>query len=644
MRSRQRIVAFYVVLAAVVLSCGSVMAQSEPEPITLEVVLAGGRDPNLNVIQDYGDISWTQILAEEFEKRYPHIKVEFRTGQMDQIIVMIAAGMGPDIINGYGHKFASLGRQGGFLDLNPLFAAEGVDFMEEQVYWPRQWEAFQYEGRQYAMPQYLGTVALAYNADMFGEAGVPEPEPRADRNTMDWDEFEALAKRLTRDVNGDGMPDIWGFSKSMTRTDRIHYWMAAAGSDFYGNDAKTVSTLNNPAAVQALEYLQKLRWESEVIAPPGVPSGFLEGQTAIAEIGSWGLVNYLGLKSDGTPKVTFDWNLFPMPIGPAGVRATLATNDGYAINRNTKHPEEAYLLLRFLTSREANEIKAKYLGLQPAHRDAVPEYIGLMQEVNRDVYDLDLFVYAEAGAYAHPEVIYADPVLGESILKEVYTKVLDENQPAGPVLAEAIERLNRGLTATAQGPVIERIAWQGQEWVTREYDTVMPGEVRVEGDRLIVVAAGTDIESYKDSFRYVYQEVAGDFTATVRLHSAPPTHNWSKSGLMLRTADTEVAANVAILGTHNRGLVVQQRQAVGSGTEQPARIDSWQNGTPVYMRIIRRGTSVTTQMSEDGSAWQTLAQVTLELPEKVLIGLASTSHAAGTLGEAVFSEWTLVAE
>ena len=644
MRRHRRVFAFSLVVAAVLLLCGPVSAQSDLEPITLEVVLAGGRDPNINVIQDYGDISWTKILAEEFQKQYPHINVEFRTGSMDQIIVMIASGMGPDIINGYGHKFHSVGRQGGFLDLNPFFEAEGVDFMAEQTYWPRQWEAFQYEGRQYAMPQYLGTVALGYNVDMFDEAGLPYPEPRLSSNTMDWEEFEALAKRLTRDVNGDGMPDIWGFSKSMTRTDRIHYWLAAAGSDFFGNEAKTVSTLNNPAAIAGLEYLQRLRWESQVIAPPGVPSGFLEGQAAIAEIGSWGLVNYLGLKSDGSPKVTFEWNLFPMPVGPAGVRATLATNDGYAINRNTKHPEEAYLLLRFLTGREANEIKAKYLGLQPAHRDAVPEYIGLMQEVNRDVYDLDLFVYAEAGAYAHPEVIYADPILGESILKELYIKVLDENQPVAPTLEDAIARLNRGSAAVDRGPVVRSVQWLGAEWTAREFDTVMPGEVRVEGDKLVLVAAGTDIESYKDSFGYVYQKVSGDFTATVRLHSAPPTHNWSKSGLMIRADETELAANVAVLGTHNRGLVVQQRLAAGSATEQPARISSWQNGDPVYMRIIRRGNEVTAQISEDGKAWQTLARITLELPETVLIGLASTSHAAGTLGEAVFSDWELVAE
>jgi regulation of enolase protein 1 (concanavalin A-like superfamily) len=62
------------------------------------------------------------------------------------------------------------------------------------------------------------------------------------------------------------------------------------------------------------------------------------------------------------------------------------------------------------------------------------------------------------------------------------------------------------------------------------------------------------------------------------------------------------------------------------------------------MRIIRRGNEVTAQISEDGKAWQTLARITLELPETVLIGLASTSHAAGTLGEAVFSDWELVAE
>ena len=54
------------------------------------------------------------------------------------------------------------------------------------------------------------------------------------------------------------------------RTNRIYYWLKAAGAEFYGNEERTVSTLDSPQAVMALEYLQSLRWDSQVMPPAGI--------------------------------------------------------------------------------------------------------------------------------------------------------------------------------------------------------------------------------------------------------------------------------------------------------------------------------------------------------------------------------------
>ncbi|MDD4518024.1 MAG: extracellular solute-binding protein, partial [Limnochordia bacterium] len=272
------------------------------ERITLEVVLTGGRDPNVNVVQDYGDIVWTEVLTQEFQKEYPNVDVVFRTGTLEQTIVSMIGGVGPDIVNGYGPQFINMGRQGMFIDLLPLLERDGAYEEVKLSYWPPQFGVFQHQGRVFALPQYLNIFAMYYNADMFGYMGVPDPEPRADLNTMDWREFETIARKLTQDRDGDGTPDIWGFSKVLTVTDHLHYWLKAAGSDFYGNEEKTVSILDNPAAVEALEYLQHLRWEAEVMPPPGSPwpwDAWKQGNVAIQEYGSHALVDYLGLQKDG---------------------------------------------------------------------------------------------------------------------------------------------------------------------------------------------------------------------------------------------------------------------------------------------------------------------------------------------------------
>ena len=570
---------------------------------------------------------------------YPHVNVEFRIADLEQIAVMIAAGTGPDIVNGAANRFVEMGRAGAFIDLAPLLAAEGIDLDESQIYWPPQMEAFKYKGRIFALPQYLGTVAMKYNADLFAYAGIPDPEPRADINTMDWEDFESIARKLTNDTNGDGIIDIYGFNKVMGGN-RIHHWQISAGAVPYGNEERTISLLDSPEGIYALEYLQALRWEAGAIPPPGVSVSWDRGEVAINERGSWEMVRYLGLDSRGLPKVSFKWNVFPMPIGPSGERATFATIDGYAINRNTQHPEEAWELLKFLAGPVANEILAKYLGLQPAHRDVVPEYISLMRLLNRDVYEINMHVFTDAGPYAYPQLLYSEVELANRIIYEAYTKILDENQPAGPIFTEAIQRLNRILGAGEREIAVEEVAWQDGKWLSRDFNTALDGYARVENGTLRLAADGADIWDAKDGFRYLYREIEGDFVATVRLELAPDTNNWSKAGIMLRVQEDEASANVAVLGTHANGVVMQERLHSGAASRTAGRTN-WTNGTSAYLRLVRQGNRVTGYMSSDGHTWRHLADVTIDLPDRVFIGVAVTSHAPGILGEAVFTAWEL---
>lgn len=609
------------------------------QQVTLEVLLTE-RDPNRNIVQDYGDVSWTAILAEEFMKQHPDIKVEFRYGTLEQATVMIASGIGPDIVNGAASGFTNLGRAGAFIDLNPLMDRDGIDFMADETYWPPQWEAYEYMGRHFALPQYLGTTALFYNADMFADAGLVDPDPNIETNTMDWEELEAISKRLTRDHSGDGVIDVWGFHKAL-RTNRVGYWLKAAGAEYYGNEERTVSALDTPEAMRALEFLQELRWQAGVLAPPGVTPRFLQGEAAIAEEGSWTLVNYLGLGSDGYPKVSFGWNLMPAPLGPSGQRGALATIDGYAINRNTQHVDAAWELLKFLAGPEANAIKAKYLGLQPSHRDVVPEYIGLMRELNRNVYDIDVHVFTDAGAYASPQINYAQQDLAAGLLNEAYEKIFDRNESVGSVWPEMVGRLNRILALNAGDVPEETVVWQDLEWKTRDFGSAVDGATLVQDDQLTLLAGGNDIWGTRDGFRYVYQEVEGDFTVTVRLESVPDTNNWSKAGIMLRVEETGESPNAAVLGTLANGVVMQERLYSGASSRTAGRT-SWTSGRPVYLRLDRSGNTVRGYMSVTGTSWTELSVVNIDLPNRVYIGVAATSHVAGVLGDAIFADWNLV--
>lgn len=619
---------------------GSVQAA---EKIKLQVALTAGRDPNVNIVQDYGNIKWSDLLAQEFQKEYPNVEVEFVVSTLQKVTVLIASGIGPDIINGSSSDFVNLGKQGAFLDMAPLLKKEGIDYLKSQTFWEPQYRAFMDKDVLFALPQYLGTIAMFYNADMFDNMGINRPSPSQD-STMDWDDFESIAKKLTRDTNGDAKVDVYGFTKTWNGH-RVGYWMQAAGAQYYPNGDNTRSALNSDAAVKGLEYLQNLRWGSDVIAPPGVSVNWEKAQAAIEEEGSWKLVSRLGTLQSGAPKIPFSWNVFPMPVGPSGQRATMATIDGYAVNKASKHPLEAYALTKFLAGPEANAIMAKYVALQPANRRVVPEYIRLMRQMNHDVYDINVNVFTDAGPYAYPQYLYSNQEVAESIIGDAVKRIFDKGEPVRPVWMEAIERLNRILaTATKHIDISDpqTVTWAGVKWTRQDFNVSVGGYAKVQGDKLILAASGADIWGIQDGCGFLYQKIKGDFTASVLVHQAPAGNTWSKAGIMVRAKATPSSAQAMIMYSGANGIVLQSRPGDMEESKSAKNRFAWKNGNPLWLRIVRKGTEVAAYTSQDGAKWTLMDKVQVDLNDEVLVGLANTSHVSAELGEAVFSNWELI--
>jgi hypothetical protein len=90
-----------------------------------------------------------------------------------------------------------------------------------------------------------------------------------------------------------------------------------------------------------------------------------------------------------------------------------------------------------------------------------------------------------------------------------------------------------------------------------------------------------------------------------------------------------------VFATTGNGVVVQWRTAQG-GTSSQVQLTA---NTPIYLRIIRTGTTFTAATSTDGVTWTTIpgSAVTLaNLSGPLLRGLAITSHSSGNPGTASF--------
>jgi multiple sugar transport system substrate-binding protein len=135
-------------------------------------------------------------------------------------------------------------------------------------------KAYTINGKLYAAPQIANSVVLIYRKSMFEDAGLdPEGPPST------WAEFKEAAKKLTKDTDGDGKVDQYGYILAGKREysgawETFMHWLYSAGgrlfSDTDGDGKMDKVTLDADSAVRALTLLTEMLEEG--YSPPGCPN------------------------------------------------------------------------------------------------------------------------------------------------------------------------------------------------------------------------------------------------------------------------------------------------------------------------------------------------------------------------------------
>jgi len=182
-------------------------------------------------------------------------------------------------------------------------------------------------------------------------------------------------------------------------------------------------------------------------------------------------------------------------------------------------------------------------------------------------------------------------------------------------------------------------------WISEDIGNTVPGGIERDADEAFrVYANGDDIWNAADAFRFTYVEFEGDFTITARVDSLEATNAWAKAGVMARASTAPGSPYAFMLATPEvggNGVDFQWRATAGAGA---ANVANGQTGggsftSPVYLRLARLGNLFTGYWSQDGVAWtRHQTSQTIAMDAKILVGLAVTSHAAGTITTAEFAE------
>jgi multiple sugar transport system substrate-binding protein len=210
----------------------------------------------------------------------------------------------------------------------------------------------QYGGSTYGLPYDGETTGLFYRTDMFQAAGITEP-PKT------WEEFQADAAKLTNPANKQ-----YGFIVFAPEAE--YYWepfLWQAGGHLTTADGSQVA-FNSPEGKQAADFYVGMRQYS----PPDYYSSnswdgrvaFATGKVAMYEAGAW----FGGEMKSSFPKIDGQWNVAPMPAGPAGCATTVAGDSlvmfGGSATGHEENQDAAWLWIEYLT--EPNNMKAWTYG------------------------------------------------------------------------------------------------------------------------------------------------------------------------------------------------------------------------------------------------------------------------------------------
>lgn len=230
---------------------------------------------------------------------------------------------------------------------------------------PTSLESFSYRGVQGGLPWDGSVCVVFYNKQIFDDAGMPYP-----REDWTWDEFREIAKKLTRDIDGDGRIDQFGMNMGFDLLScEPVFW--SYGADIL-DPGQMRCVIDSPRGREAMQFLYDVKFTDHSSAWVGEMEGlFAEAQLLTGRLGLAPAMSYL-IPMLNRVKEGDRWGVAHMPIGPYGDRFTRVTWDGISINsRTSPHKKEiAWKFIKYLIGEESQSILGDMQRGIPVLREA----------------------------------------------------------------------------------------------------------------------------------------------------------------------------------------------------------------------------------------------------------------------------------
>ncbi|MFB5677197.1 ABC transporter substrate-binding protein [Paenibacillus terreus] len=358
---------------------------------------AGGNQKSVTInytIWDKNQQPAMEAIAKAFTEQHPNIEVKVDAIPWGEYWTKMSAaapaGTLPDVFWMHAGQFSKYAA-GQFLE--PITDKVQAGEIDLNNYTSNLGSIYTLDGQNYGIPKDFDTIGLAYNKELFDQAGIPYPD-----DTWDYAKLAEVAKQLSQPDKG-----IYGFGAKMDT--QAGYWndMLANGGHILNGDM-TKSGYDEPASIEALKaryqmILDKASPTHQQMTDTDSVEMFKSGKLAMIFDGSWDVGN---LDSSDIIKGKYDWA--PLPTGKAG-RGNIINGLGNVMSAKGTHKEESWRFLKFLGSKEAAEIMAQMGAAIPAFKDTQDAWVKSKPDLN-----LQVFIDQAADATPYPSGSQSYPV------------------------------------------------------------------------------------------------------------------------------------------------------------------------------------------------------------------------------------------
>lgn len=326
-------------------------------------------------------------LIERFEDEHPHIRVNAQyvptgDGLVHKLVSAVQSGTAPDISWVHSDFLGKLVQADAIYPMRHfLQGPSGLTQEEIADFLPGLLQTASWQDSLYGLPMEATILSLLYNKDHFRDAGLDPNRPPAT-----WEELREYTHRLTRDVDGDGRIDRYGFYVPVfPASGPLNIWMNLQWSVYLwqagGHVIDTTQThvlFAGEPGVRALEY-----WR-DLFHRMGSPANsithdlsFVSQSVSMIMDGPWDLPRFREISN-------FDWGIAPLPAGPAE-RVTYLAGEHMAIFRQSRHPDAAWEFVRWVVQPEVQAMFSIDSGYLPVRESTLElaEYQTALQDDDR---------------------------------------------------------------------------------------------------------------------------------------------------------------------------------------------------------------------------------------------------------------------